>query len=92
MVCINISDKDFQGQVIRVEMAARKVPPGGFVRGRGKPIFELKDVLQLNPYEYLQKCQHQHIIVTFCIIIVLLVMWPCELEAALCICLSRPAL
>jgi len=35
-VCVNISDKDFQGQVIHVEMAARKVPPGGFFRGRGE--------------------------------------------------------
>jgi len=33
---VNISDKDFQGQVIHVEMAARKVPPGGFFRGKGK--------------------------------------------------------
>jgi len=31
-----MSDKEFQGQMIHVEMAARKVPPGGFVRGRGK--------------------------------------------------------
>ena len=35
-VCANISDKEFQGQVIHVEMAARKVPAGGFFRGRGK--------------------------------------------------------
>jgi len=35
-VCANVLDKEFQGQVIHVEMAARKVPPGGFVRGRGK--------------------------------------------------------
>ena len=32
-VCV---DKDFQGRVITVEVATRKVPPGGFGRGRGK--------------------------------------------------------
>jgi len=35
-VCTNISDKEFKGQMVQVEMAARKVPAGGFVRGRGK--------------------------------------------------------
>lgn len=53
MFSATFSDKEFQGNVIHVETASRKVPAGGFGRRGGKFAFYLCITIFLHSHKHL---------------------------------------